>query len=142
MIQRLLMVVLVVAGMLSIKAANADTINCSLQQAMEAESVAGTAKSWTELHKYFVEYVHCDDGAIGEGFSESVSLLLSDRWNSFGQLRGILKTNPRFRHFILRHVDESVPADRLSKIAKNAGSRCPRDLKDLCIEIQKKATLK
>lgn len=137
---RLLITILFVARYLWIQEVFADTTECTQQQAMEAESVAGTAKSWTQLHNYFAKYAHCDDGAVGEGFSESVSLLLSNQWGNFTRLSGLLKSDPEFRDFILRHVDETVPVERLRNIAKNAVTRCPRSIKSICLEIESKAS--
>lgn len=119
-----------------IEVAFAQTATCDAREATEAESVVGTATSWRQLHDYFAEYEACDDGAVGEGFSESVTILLADHWASVDELRLMVRSDPNFRRFVLRHVDESVPEERLKAIARNAGNRCPRNLKMLCRDIQ------
>lgn len=113
----------------------ADSRMCSKEEAQEAESVAATANSWQQLYQQYKLYAHCDDGAIAEGFSEAVTRLLSDRWRDIRELEAILKDARRFRDFVVRHVDETVPADRLDSIAKNATRRCPRNMKSLCSDI-------
>ncbi len=109
---------------------------CTKKEAQEAEGVASAAKSWGELHQQFKRYAHCDDGAIGEGFSESVSVLLAEHWGDIGQLGAILKSDPAFRKFVVRHIDDTVPVDRLERISKNADKRCPLNLKKLCHDIE------
>src|SRR5574337_837603 len=96
---------------------------------------AMAANSWQQLYQQYKLYAHCDDGAIAEGFSEAVTRLLSDRWRDIRELEAILKDARRFRDFVVRHVDETVPADRLDSIAKNATRRCPRNMKSLCSDI-------
>lgn len=114
----------------------ADVRVCTQQEAQEAESVAATAKSWRQLHRQFQHYAHCDDGAIAEGFSESVSILLAEHWKNIGQLEAILKSDLAFRKFVIKHIDDTVPADRLEHIAKNADERCRQNLKKLCRDIE------
>ena len=114
----------------------ADTQVCTKEEAQSAEAIAALVKSWGELHQYFKRYAHCDDGAIAEGFSESITLLLAEHWGTLRQLKPMVTSDVAFRKFIIWHIDETVPAERLKQIAKNAGNRCPRNLKDLCHDIQ------
>lgn len=113
----------------------AETCICTKKESIEAEGLV-TAKSWGELHQQFKRYAHCDDGAIGEGFSESVSILLAEQWGDIGQLGAILKSDPSFHKFVIRHINDTVSIDRLGRVAKNAGKRCPRYLKKLCRDIE------
>lgn len=113
----------------------ADSRVCSKEEAQEAESVAATATSWRQLYQQYKLYAHCDDGAIAEGFSEAVTRLLSGRWRDIRELKAILEDDRRFREFVFRHIDETVPADRLDSIARNAAKRCPRNMKSLCSDI-------
>lgn len=135
-IQRFLMMGVCAAGTIGwVPNAVADMRVCTQQEAQEAESLVATAKSWRQLHQQFERYAHCDDGAIAEGFSESVSLLLAEQWRDIGELGDILKSDQNFRKFVIQHIDETVPADRLKRIAKNAEKRCSHSLKKLCGEI-------
>lgn len=131
-----------VAAICWIPNALAETRICTREEAQEAEGMVAVAKSWRQSHQQFVRFAHCDDGAIAEGFSESVSLLLAEHWVNIGQLGAILKSDPAFRKFVLQHIDETIPAERLRRIAKNAGKRCPRNLKKLCREIEVAASQK
>jgi hypothetical protein len=135
--QRSLTVCMFVVAMCWMPSALADSRGCTQQEAQEAEiAVAAIAKSWRQLHQQFERYAHCDDGAIAEGFSESVSLLLAEHWEDIGQLGAISRIDAAFRNFVIRHTDESVPADRLKRIATNSTRRCPRSLSILCRDIE------
>ena len=120
-------------------AAQADPPLCNREDAQAAEAIVAVAKSWRQLHQQFERYAYCDDGAIAEGFSESITLLLAERWGTVWQLEPMVASDPAFRKFIIRHIDETVPAERLKRIAKNAGKRCPRKFKNFCHDIQEAA---
>lgn len=141
MMRRFLMMWACVAAICWTPNTLAETRICTKEESIEAEGLA-TAQSWGELHQQFKRYAHCDDGAIGEGFSESVSILLAEHWGDIGQLGVILKSDPAFRKFVVRHTNDTVPFDRLEHIAKNADKRCPRNLKKLCRDIEAAASQK
>jgi len=87
------------------------------------------------LYQQFERYAHCDDGALAEGFSESISLLLAEQWKDISQVSAILIPNPMFQRFIIEHIDETVPVKRLERVEKNVRERCPLGLKDFCHKI-------
>lgn len=116
----------------------ATTHTCTKNDAIAAEKLS-TAQSWKELHQQFQRYAHCDDGAIGQNFSESVSILLEKHWGNLKQLEAILESNPDFLPFVLRHIDSTVPIDRLQRITGYADTQCPYNLKNLCRAIKEKS---
>lgn len=109
---------------------------CTSDQARKAEAVSDAATSWKQLHRQFRKFANCDDGAVAEGFSESNTRLLADHWGTIQQLKPMIVSDPAFRAFIVRHVDTTVPAERLRRIARNAGKQCPGTLKNFCREIR------
>lgn len=113
-----------------------DTRVCTAAEAQKAEAVVAVGRSRKQLHLQFLQYAHCDDGAIAEGFSESITHLLADHWETIRQIQPMIASDPAFRKFIIRHIDETVPADRLQRIARNASDQCPRNLKNLCQDIR------
>ncbi|WP_221625103.1 hypothetical protein, partial [Burkholderia contaminans] len=86
---------------------------CTSDQTLRAEAVSDAATLWMQLHRQFRKFANCDDGAVAEGFSESNSLLLADHWGTIQQLEPVIASAPAFRTFIVRHVDATVPAERL-----------------------------
>lgn len=117
-------------------AAQGDTRACTEQEAQAAEVSSATATSWKTLHRQFRLYGHCDDGAIAEGFSESVTRLLADQWATVRNVEPMIRADRDFERFIVRHVDATVPPDRLQKIARNASERCPRSLEGFCTDVR------
>jgi hypothetical protein len=113
---------------------------CTWEDAKSAEAVAATVKTWKQLYQQFERYGHCDDGAIGEGSSEAVSRLLTEQWESIRNLEALGASNPAFRKFVMRHINETVPTERLARIAKNAATRCSSRLKSLCRDIEAEAS--
>lgn len=114
----------------------ADSRICTKEEAQAAEAVAATARSLGQLHRQFKRYSHCDDGAIAEGFSEAVTLLLAEQWQNVRRSYKVWRHDPTFRAFVIRHIDETVPTERLNRIAEHAQKRCASEMKGLCLEIQ------
>ncbi len=110
---------------------------CTRQEAIEAETTASSIKSWHELEAHFYKFGHCDDGAIGEGYSESVSYLMEDKWPEFLNY----KMGESFFNFAKKHVDETWEINRYKKVAKLASTNCNKSKKSICDEIKIKKSL-
>ena len=117
---------------------NPDREKCSQAEARAAEDVVGRLKSWASVHDAYIRFAHCDDGSIGQGFSESISVLLSTRWDRLGDLRRVTKKDRDFESFVIRHIDLTVPVERLKVIAKKAQQQCGKG-EPLCERIAKRA---
>lgn len=113
---------------------------CTENEAGKAEVVAGKARNWDELYKSYKLYRHCDDGAIGEGFSESVTLILSESWSQIVRLKKLIQKDDGFEAFVLKHIDETVPEERLELLVKLAANKCPPSAKTLCKKIRSAAS--
>ena len=109
--------------------------SCTLEQAKAAEAEADTLRSWRDIHASYVRYAQCDDGHIAEGYGESISLLLAKRWNAVPKLQFFIDKDAGFQVFVLRHLDEVVPGDRLAAIQAHARQRCPSGSGQLCERI-------
>ena len=108
---------------------------CTRQDAIRADKEASSLRSWTELYKSYKKFAQCDDGGIGEGYSDSIAHLLSDHWNSANQLNRLVSHDKDFEGFVLRHVDELMSPAQAEKIRDNAEARCPSGAKRLCEKI-------
>ena len=106
---------------------------CTQQESFEAETNASSIKSWYELEANFYKFGHCDDGAIGEGYSESVSYLMENKWPEFLDY----KMGESFFNFVKKHVDELWEINRFKKVAKLASTNCNKSKKTICDEILK-----
>lgn len=134
---RLISLVLILFFMVSAFADDVPNKKCTQAEAMQAEKEADSLKSWDQVNRAYKRFSHCDDGAIAEGYSDSVTKLLADDWKSLNRLLVLANRNRGFRGFVLKHIDESVPGDRLAKIASHARSACPPGGRNLCVSIVK-----
>lgn len=121
-------------------AARADTPNCPATAAKSAETEVGKLANWNSLYKAFRRYKTCDDGAIGEGFSDRVTTLLSTKWGSLPQLGQLIVKDGAFAAFVFDHVDETADPANLEKIVSNAHKHgCPGLRKSDCSKLRSQA---
>jgi hypothetical protein len=110
---------------------------CPRDKAMKAEIAAADARSWRELFNAYLDYAVCDDAAIAEGFSDSVGRLLSADTVRWSELAGFVKRDDRFLDFIVRHIDETIPATMVDSIEQNAREKCPESTRNICQTVLK-----
>jgi len=112
---------------------------CTNAEAERAEMQADTSSTWDALYKSYKAYHHCDDGAIAEGYSESVTRMLARQWSTLPQLLPLAQEDAAFGAFVIRHVDATADLDNLKTIVRNAKMRCPSNSIALCTEVRKRA---
>ena len=130
-------VVLLIA--LVIPTAGWGAAHCSNEESKAAEEVAPLVNTWPALQRAFKQYGHCDDGGIGEGFSESVARLLTNSDPKLHELLKLSKTDPGFRAFVLRHVDATLLPEQLNAIERQVARNCPSGGELLCRDISSSA---
>ena len=55
---------------------------CTTAEGRRVMDEADRVRTWNALYKSYRLYRQCDDGAIAEGYSESVARILVDHWKS------------------------------------------------------------
>jgi hypothetical protein len=105
---------------------------CSSDDAIRAEQEASSLSDWDAVYESYKRFHACDDGSIAEGYSESVSTILGNKWSTIDRLKQIMSRDKSFEAFVLAHLDESVPRDRLRVIDANARNQCPDNLSRFC----------
>lgn len=131
-----LLFVLVGCSAASVQASNN---GCPRALAMEALDVAGgTIPDWRAMHQAFIKYRKCDDGAIGQGFSDAIVKLLANRWEDLGDLQSILDFDSDFEEFVIRHIDATVDEGDLRSVAANS-EFCREQHTALCHKIHTRA---
>jgi hypothetical protein len=105
---------------------------CTEAEAAQAEKEVDSLKTWEDVYQSYKRFSQCDDGAIGEGYSDAVGKLLSDEWGRLPRLANLTNRDRGFEHFVLKHIDESLADDTLLKISRHARSECPVSGKKLC----------
>jgi hypothetical protein len=113
---------------------------CTREEAMAAEVNTAHLPDWKQIYGAFERFSHCDDGAIAEGFTESVVHLLATHWEALSQLASFARKNSEFRNFVLRHINDTADFSELKQIAHLARTQCPSEHGALCSAISQAAS--
>lgn len=113
---------------------------CTREEAMAAEDIAARLPDWKQIYGAFERFAHCDDGAIAEGFTESIVHLLATHWETLPQVASFESKNAAFRNFVLRHIDDTADTEELKRVAYLARTQCPKGHDVLCSAIYQAAT--
>jgi hypothetical protein len=105
---------------------------CTKEEAIKAESESNSLKNWNSVYTSYKRFKHCDDGAISEGYSDSIGRLLAYDWKHINNLNKLTLRDKQFETFVIKHIDETVPVKYLELIYKNAKNNCPNNLKRFC----------
>ena len=132
-------IILGVIVMFSVGRGYAQERPCTDLEGQRGLHEAGTSRSWDALYKFYGLYRQCDDGAIAEGYSESVARILVDHWRTLPRLTRLARKDAEFWAFVLKHVDASLDMDDVNKIKTNAVTRCPKGLRATCNDLVKQA---
>ena len=115
---------------------------CTQQEEKQAGQDIDHLENWDKIYRSYRNFSHCDDGYIAEGYSDAVGKLLAEKWIRFARLAVLLKADPRFQEFVLRHIDGTLPPEMLDKIKENAQLHCPGRQTRLCRLITRAASVK
>ena len=111
---------------------------CSKEEAANAERAASTVRDWEAMYDAFHRFSPCDDGGVGEGFSDSVVRLLASRWDELHDLEHFAEANRHFRAFVLKHVDATASEKDLQRILGHTKD-CPGHARPICRDIENRA---
>ncbi|MFZ0637423.1 MAG: hypothetical protein WA755_06150 [Candidatus Acidiferrales bacterium] len=114
-------------------AANRKT--CTEAEEKLALDQADQLKDWNAVYRSFRRFAQCDDGAIAEGYSDTVGRLMAHDWKHFTALSKLAAGDKKFADFVLSHIDATVPSDELKPIETNARKSCPPGQAHLCKKI-------
>lgn len=120
--------------------ADAAQSTCTDAEARRALDGVDSLRTWDALYMSYRAYRQCDDGAIGEGYSDSVARILANRWDTLPRLAHLTGKDAEFRRFVLRHVDATNDTGDLQKIRTTAKTACPAGLRKLCDDLGEAAT--
>ena len=129
----------VVALLVAVPSSPAQRRQCSETEEQHAEAQAETLRSWDDLYRSYTIFRQCDDGAIWEGYSESVARILVDHWVTLPRLAQLARKDKGFQRFVLKHVDETISGDDARRIEANAEHACPTLLRHLCDDLVQQA---
>jgi hypothetical protein len=112
---------------------------CSESRVIAAVKESSALKSWQIIYDSYRKYQQCDDGAIAEGYSDSITGLMANKWDTLKDLKMLTETDKEFLKFILRHIDASAAPDDVKKVSNNASQHCTADSSELCSLIKERA---
>jgi hypothetical protein len=112
--------------------------HCTEQEERRALDECDKIRTWNEIYRSFKRFAHCADGAIAEGYSDKVVGLLAHDWKDFLTAAHLMSLDPRFKTFVIRHVDETAAAEDLTAIKRNVSVECPKSDSGLCKAIGNK----
>jgi hypothetical protein len=112
---------------------------CSETRVIAAVKESSTLKSWQNIYDSYRKYQQCDDGAIAEGYSDLITGLMANNWDTLKDLKMFTETDKEFLKFVLRHIDASVDPDDVKKVSINASQHCAADFSELCSLIKERA---
>lgn len=112
---------------------------CSKEESANAEKAAAAARhGWEEMYDAFHRFSPCDDGGVGEGFSDSVAYLLASRWEELHDLEHFAEANKAFRAFVLKHIDATASEKDLRRILEHTKD-CLGYARPICRDIENRA---
>lgn len=105
---------------------------CTKSEAIQAEKEVDSLVDWDHVYRSYRAFSQCDDGAIGEGYSDVIGKLLANDWRNVHRLVTLTKADKGFQGFVVKHIDDTLPGDTLRRISNNARSFCPAGAQRLC----------
>ncbi|EKY3199696.1 hypothetical protein RBA29_003382 [Cronobacter turicensis] len=108
---------------------------CTQEKAEAAENAVDSLKTWAETYESYMRYSSCDEGGIGEGYSEVIIRLLVDHWSELPALDALGKRNASFGRWVISHIDSTLSSDDLQKVSDTARMQCPSGHVALCEKI-------
>jgi len=111
---------------------------CNREDAESAESEASSLETWNQIYASYKRFRQCDDAAISEGYSASISELLAARWDQLSELLALMHAHPSFRQFVLKHLDATMSLDDATSIERNVREACPPRGAFFCAAVRKR----
>jgi len=108
---------------------------CTDAEAGQAQREADQLQDWNSVYRSFKRFAHCDQGSIGEEYSNSVSRLLVHDWKHLDALLHFTASDTDFEAFVIRHIDETMSEDEATVVINNARLHCPPEARRLCKSI-------
>jgi hypothetical protein len=106
---------------------------CTTADAMAAIDEADRLHSWDEVYRSYKQFAKCDDGAIMEGYTDSIEKLLAAQWNLFPRFAALARSDKGFKIFVLKHLNAVMTLQDI--VMQNAEHDCPAEDEQLCREI-------
>lgn len=109
-----------------------DNPKCNPSDSRRAIDDLRHVAGWNAFHDAYKRYWQCDAGRVAEGYSYALGRLLAQEWKSVDLLLRLTDSDPDFKQFVLKHIDENIPEEESQLIIRNAREQCPSGGEWLC----------
>lgn len=115
-----------------IASASVDNPKCNPSDSRRAIDDLRHVAGWNAFNDAYKRYSQCDVGRVAEGYSYALGRLLAHEWKGVDLLLQLTASDPDFKQFVLRHIDENIPEEESQLIIRNAREQCPPGGEWLC----------
>jgi hypothetical protein len=106
---------------------------CASADATKAEKAVDNVVNWAQMHKAYLDYGHCDTGAVGEVYTESLLRLIIE-WKNVEAFGALMQKDPKFKEFVFTHLkDPAIKDDRYAIYSRTKS--CPKGMEAFCAEL-------
>ena len=106
---------------------------CGKSDQVAAQKAIDRISTWPQLNSAWKSFRHCDEGTIGEQFTDAVLRLVVD-WKSVNLLADAMK-DADYHDFIIKHLKSPEAQSDAPDVYSRAKANCPKGLEDFCKDI-------
>ena len=106
---------------------------CGKADAAAAEKNVDMVVGWSQLHKVWRDYRHCDSGNVDEIFTDAVLRLMVE-WRNVDALAAAM-ADPQFKAFVVKHLKSPAAKADQDAIYSRTKASCPPSHAAMCAEL-------
>jgi hypothetical protein len=107
---------------------------CSKADAAAAQKAIDRASSWSQLHKVYADYRHCDTGPVEDQFTDALLRLVVD-WKDVPSFAATMEKDADYKAFVVKHLQSPAAKDDIDSVYSRAKSSCPAKLDNFCAQL-------
>jgi hypothetical protein len=107
---------------------------CTKADAAAAEKSVDRVVNYPALLKVWRDYGHCDQGPVGEGFTDAILRLMVE-WKDVDTVAQDMAREPNYKKFIHRHLQSNAAKEDRQSIYSRAKASCPVTQGAFCAEL-------
>lgn len=107
---------------------------CPPAEAAKAEKTIDTVVSWAQMRKVYVDYAHCNTGAVADMYCDALLRLMVE-WKNIDALAADMAKDEKYRDFVYAHLRSPAAKDDRETVYLRAKGSCPKGLDAFCAEL-------
>lgn len=107
---------------------------CPPAEAARAEKTIDTVVSWAQMRKVYVDYAHCNTGAVADMYCDALLRLMVE-WKNIDALAADMAKDEKYRDFVYAHLRSPAAKDDRETVYARARRSCPKGLEAFCAEL-------